>query len=251
MSGKVLEIVLKMSLIGCYSTMIVLLVRFLILKLLRAPRKYACYLWMAVFLNLCLPFSVRGPVSLIPQDVGMLFEGSARMEEEEVSPETAPADGEMTVQLPVDAGALPQAGSTPSGEWPGAGQIQGADGESQQETDENAGQETGTEARVSARERAAFLIWLGGAACVLGYQGLTALRFRRRLSRLRCVKESKRRRLYWCWLRQPGWCCGPGRVRTAWRARVSRRRQETAARRADMPGRKTPGICRCLITGAV
>lgn len=195
MSGKVLEIVLKMSLIGCYSFIIVLLVRFLILKLLRAPRKYACYLWMAVFLNLCLPFSVRGPVSLIPQDVGMFFEGSARMEEEEVSPETAPADGEMAVQLPVDAGALPQAGSTPSGEWPGAGQIQGADGESQQETDENAGQETGTEARVSARERAAFLIWLGGAACVLGYQGLTALRFRRRLSRLRCVKESKRRRL--------------------------------------------------------
>ena len=73
MSGKVLEIVLKMSLIGCYSFIIVLLVRFLILKLLRAPRKYACYLWMAVFLNLCLPFSVRGPVSLIPQDVGMFF----------------------------------------------------------------------------------------------------------------------------------------------------------------------------------
>lgn len=166
MSGKVLEIVLKMSLIGCYSTMIVLLVRFLILKLLRAPQKYACYLWMAVFLNLCLPFSVRGPVSLIPQDVGMFFEGSARMEEEEASPETAPADGEMAVQLPADAGALPQAGSTPPGEWPGAGQIQGADGESQQETDGNAG-------------------------------------------------------------------------------------QETAARRADMPGRKTPGICRCLITGAV
>ena len=103
MSGKVLEIVLKMSLIGCYSTMIVLLVRFLILKLLRAPRKYACYLWMAVFLNLCLPFSVR--------------------------------------------------------------------------------------------ERAAFFIWLGGAACVLGYQGFTALRFWRRLSRCSCVKESKRRRL--------------------------------------------------------
>lgn len=195
MSGKVLEIVLKMSLIGCYSTMIVLLVRFLILKLLRAPRKYACYLWMAVFLNLCLPFSVRGPVSLIPREVGMLFEGSARMEEEEASPETAPADGEMAVQLPADAGALPQAGSTPPGEWPGAGQIQGADGESQQETDGNAGQETGTGARVSARERAAFFIWLGGAACVLGYQGFTALRFRRRLSRCSCVKESKRRRL--------------------------------------------------------
>ena len=195
MSGKVLEIVLKMSLIGCYSFIIVLLVRFLILKLLRAPQKYACYLWMAVFLNLCLPFSVRGPVSLIPQDVGMFFEGSARMEEEEASPETAPADGEMAVQLPADAGALPQAGSTPPGEWPGAGQIQGADGESQQETDGNAGQETGTGARVSARERAAFFIWLGGAACVLGYQGFTALRFRRRLSRCSCVKESKRRRL--------------------------------------------------------
>ena len=39
MSGKVLEIVLKMSLIGCYSFIIVLLVRFLILKLLRAPQE--------------------------------------------------------------------------------------------------------------------------------------------------------------------------------------------------------------------
>ena len=51
MSGKVLEIVLKMSLIGCYSFIIVLLVRFLILKLLRAPRKYACYLWRPGFLR--------------------------------------------------------------------------------------------------------------------------------------------------------------------------------------------------------
>ena len=134
----------------------------------------------------------------------MLFEKSARLEEEEASPETVPADGEIAVQLPVDAGALPQAGSTPSEEWPGADQIQGADGESQQETDGNAGQETGTGARGSVRERAASFIWLGGAACVLGYQGLTALRFRRRLLRLSCVKESKRLlrgKMRW---RQPG-----------------------------------------------
>ncbi len=57
--GKVLE----MSLIGCYVIAIVLAIRLLLHK---CERKYSYALWFVVFLNLCLPFSIEGPFSLIP-----------------------------------------------------------------------------------------------------------------------------------------------------------------------------------------
>jgi len=60
--------ILQMSLIGCYSTLIVLLVRFLLIKL-GCERKYIYYLWLAVFLNLCIPVSVSGIFSLIPKQM--------------------------------------------------------------------------------------------------------------------------------------------------------------------------------------
>lgn len=60
--GKVLE----MSLIGSYCILFVLPVRFV---LLRCGRKYACYLWLAVFLKLLIPFSIQGSFSLIPRQV--------------------------------------------------------------------------------------------------------------------------------------------------------------------------------------
>lgn len=57
--GKVLE----MSLIGCYVIAIVLAIRLLLHK---CERKYSYALWFVVFLNLCLPFTIEGPFSLIP-----------------------------------------------------------------------------------------------------------------------------------------------------------------------------------------
>ncbi len=57
--GKVLE----MSLIGCYVIAIVLVIRLLLHK---CERKYSYALWFVVFLNLCLPFTIEGPFSLIP-----------------------------------------------------------------------------------------------------------------------------------------------------------------------------------------
>ena len=69
MREEVFGTVLRMSLIGCYSVGIVFLVRAFLLKLLKAPRKYAYYLWMIVFLNLCIPISMESPVSLIPEGV--------------------------------------------------------------------------------------------------------------------------------------------------------------------------------------
>lgn len=66
MKGILFAHVLRMSLIGCYSIGIVLPARLL---LSRCGRKYAYWLWLAVFLNLCLPWSVESPVSLIPRQV--------------------------------------------------------------------------------------------------------------------------------------------------------------------------------------
>ena len=61
MSGKVLEIVLKNEPDWLLQHHDRTFGAFPDSEALRAPRKYVCYLWMAVFLNLCLPFSVRGP----------------------------------------------------------------------------------------------------------------------------------------------------------------------------------------------
>ncbi|MCD7863885.1 MAG: M56 family metallopeptidase [Lachnospiraceae bacterium] len=57
---------LQMSLTGCYCVPLVLIVRFLLIRVLHSPRRYAYYLWLVVFLNLCLPFSFKAPVSLMP-----------------------------------------------------------------------------------------------------------------------------------------------------------------------------------------
>ena len=66
MIEKVFMKVAEMSLVGCYSVLIVLVVRRLLWK---CERKYSYYLWFIVFLNLCIPFSIRSPFSLIPRPV--------------------------------------------------------------------------------------------------------------------------------------------------------------------------------------
>lgn len=66
MDGMLLSGILHRSLIGCYSILLVLLVR---LFLKRISRKYCYVLWIVVFLNLCIPFSVFSSFSLIPQRV--------------------------------------------------------------------------------------------------------------------------------------------------------------------------------------
>ena len=63
MMGELFQKVLDMSLIGCYSILIVMAVRLL---LSRFERKFTYYLWFVVFMNLCIPFSFQGVFSLIP-----------------------------------------------------------------------------------------------------------------------------------------------------------------------------------------
>lgn len=66
MNGEILKKVLEMSLMGSYSVLVMLAVRFLMGKL---ERKYVYYLWLVVFLNFCIPFSFHGKYSLIPAAV--------------------------------------------------------------------------------------------------------------------------------------------------------------------------------------
>lgn len=68
MQGMLFAKVLHMSLIGSYSITIVLLARLLLIRL-GCGRKYAYYLWLAVFLNLCVPVSFTGIFSLIPRQM--------------------------------------------------------------------------------------------------------------------------------------------------------------------------------------
>lgn len=60
------ENILGMSVIGSYIIGVVFLVRLLLLK---CGRKYAYFLWVVVFINLCLPITINAPFSLIPQKV--------------------------------------------------------------------------------------------------------------------------------------------------------------------------------------
>ena len=66
MIQAVFEKILEMSLVGCYSVVIVMLARRLLWK---CERKYAYYLWFVVFLNLSIPFFWQSDFSLIPRQV--------------------------------------------------------------------------------------------------------------------------------------------------------------------------------------
>ncbi|MDE7183399.1 MAG: M56 family metallopeptidase, partial [Lachnospiraceae bacterium] len=61
--------ILNTSLISCYIIVVVMLFRAL---LIRAERKYVYWLWFVVFVNLCIPFRISGPFSLIPRWVANL-----------------------------------------------------------------------------------------------------------------------------------------------------------------------------------
>ena len=56
----------EMSLIGSYTILVVLLAR---VFLKRCGRKYAYVLWGIVLINLCVPLSLRAPISLIPKQI--------------------------------------------------------------------------------------------------------------------------------------------------------------------------------------
>lgn len=69
MGGMLFSKILSMSIIGCYTTLFIFIIRLLLKK---AGRKYCYYLWLVVFLNLSIPFSAFSSFSLIPERVAEL-----------------------------------------------------------------------------------------------------------------------------------------------------------------------------------
>ena len=63
MQGDLLIRILNVSMVSCYTIVVVMVLRAL---LLRWERKYVYLLWFVVFVNLCIPFRLEGPFSLVP-----------------------------------------------------------------------------------------------------------------------------------------------------------------------------------------
>ena len=64
MGGLLLSEIINRSVIAWYCVIVIYLVRLFLKKI---SRKYCYFLWLVVFLNLCIPFSVVSSFSLIPQ----------------------------------------------------------------------------------------------------------------------------------------------------------------------------------------
>ena len=64
MGGLLLPEIINRSVIAWYCVIVIYLARLFLKKI---SRKYCYFLWLVVFLNLCIPFSVVSSFSLIPQ----------------------------------------------------------------------------------------------------------------------------------------------------------------------------------------
>ena len=82
MDGMLLSGMIDRSIVAWYCVLLIFFVR---LFLKRISRKYCYYLWMVVFLNLCIPFSIVSSFSLIPQRVAEFSVESMEDENQEVS----------------------------------------------------------------------------------------------------------------------------------------------------------------------
>ena len=82
MDGVLISGIIDRSIIAWYCILLIIFVR---LFLKRISRKYCYYLWMVVFLNLCIPFSIVSSFSLIPQRVAEFSVESMEDDNQEVS----------------------------------------------------------------------------------------------------------------------------------------------------------------------
>lgn len=140
--------ILQMSVTGLCCVCLVLPIR---LPLIKCGRKYACYLWLAVFINLLIPFSFHGKFSLIP--------GRAAA---------------FSVEMDAETGSLapaPAADRLPATTQPG--------------TFENIDQQT-TYTPPKNRKipgRALLIVWLLGLSAIVLWNAAHLLSFRRRLAK--------------------------------------------------------------------
>lgn len=195
MREEVFGTVLRMSLIGCYSVGIVFLVRAFLLKLLKAPRKYAYYLWMIVFLNLCIPISMESPVSLIPEGVEELSVRTGQTLSPDVFVLSDAVPGEAGEE---SAGNSEEGRAESFGNRERSKEVDFGSGESSEEDAKapDAGPGSGLTQALQSVLALLSLAWIPGMLLLLGFQGFSALRLRRKIAGCRCVRKSRKRRIW-------------------------------------------------------
>lgn len=171
MGEAVFAKILQMSLIGCYSTLLVLLARLLLIRL-GCERKYAYWLWMAVFLNLSVPVSVSGMFSFLPRQ---LTEISMTEQSEIFTEDTV---WNMNVLFPEEAGKeerLPEKGKVPA-----------------EHTVEKKTKGTGTFSQIRSF---AAEFWILGVLVLSGFYFLSVVRLNRELSGRNYTKWDEEERI--------------------------------------------------------
>lgn len=190
MQGIVFEKVLHMSLLGCYSLAVVLPIRFFLMK---CGRKYAYYMWLIVFWNLCIPVSLYSSLSLIPRQVAdfSLEEELDRIERK------SSEDGEKVSEAPAQIHVLPTDGTASAGETGVRAEEERTD-----ETESTA-YRTGTdlrnllpdaETRIRIRKMAE-IIWFLGMLGFLIYNLSSAAGLNRKLSKIGRISWDERERI--------------------------------------------------------
>lgn len=182
--GAVFGKVLGMSLVGCYSILVVMLVR---LFLKRLERKYVYFLWFIVFFNLSVPLSLKVGYSLIPDRLaewsssvwtaGNLWQGEQGSVQTWQKDMVSPENNFGTIS------GLPEGESFPEGgglTW-GSLNINAAGGLEERET--------------TALFKGVMAVWLAGMTLILGIQLEAVFRLKKRIARENWVRYSSKKRI--------------------------------------------------------
>lgn len=198
--------VLDRSLVGCYCIAVTLIVR---LFLKKCGRKYAYYLWLAVFLNLCFPVAVTGNFSLIPRQVadfsvrdefphvgevltGLTGTGWTAEQEALAEPQLHILTADGTVRSEEDA----KAGADGEDAVSLAESVQEKEeAESPENTQAGAAGTFDGTGRGTFFSKAAGLTWLLGILLLLTYNALSILGLQLRLSKSTCIHWQERERI--------------------------------------------------------
>ena len=173
---KVFGTVLHLSLIGGYTVLLVLFLRFLMLKVLHCSRRLVYGLWLLVLLNFSVPAILQSPFSLIPSGV----ENTARNLEN------------RSYEL---SDTIHQVSGTGQ-----ASEVKAQFPEVLQEAQKNS--ETTSETQTSLWNGSAWnwslifrTVWLVGIALLLLQQAISTVKLKRFLRKKHCVESNSKRRI--------------------------------------------------------
>ena len=175
MLGELFRKVLDMSLIGCYSILIVMAVRLLLIKF---ERKFTYYLWFVVFLNLCIPLSFQGFFSLIPSFVAE-FSVSDAIEDvlgsrAQVEPDAAAIPTVSDITVDIDNNYNFEQGNPGGVYYPSRALV---------------------EETTSLTIKIASGVWLAGIAVILTWSLISMLRLKNKISKDNWIRFNRKQRI--------------------------------------------------------